>query len=378
VATSATASTIPRLVDLQAQLQALLDGVLTPGPPDWQYPGEAANPPTGAILGVRVPGQPDLVLTTGINGLAGSAPLDAQGRFLTGAVSARFTTVVAMRLIEVSLLDADAPLSRWLADYPAADRITVGMLLDGTSGMPGLDAVAQAAVIPDPTRVWTLPEVLAEAAKFPATGEPGTAPIAGYGMSTIALAVIIEAVTGASLSENIARYITTPLHLNDTALDKPGPRPAGLQDGLLVLNNTVTAASSLPSSAFLSFGAPTSAMMSSARDLLTFNEAIAHATLLRRDTTAGVAYTADRLSGGVYVGRGAINGYCPCDTSTNPVTVRGIGMRGSENAEGSFTQVLTMPDGISVILHVDAAPTDDSAPVLIALREAVYTLVSGK
>jgi len=373
------ASGLPRLVDLQPRLQALLDGVLTSGPSDWQYPGEPANPPTGAILGVRVPGQPDLVLASGIDGQPGSAPLDAQGQFLTGAVSARFATVVAMRLIEDGLLDANSRLSTWLADYPAADRITVGMLLDGTSGMPGLDAVAQAAVTPDLTRVWTLREVLAEAAKFPATGQPGTAPIAGYGASTIALAFVIEAVTGASLSENISKYITTPLHLDDTALDMPGPRPAGLQDGLLVLNNTVTAASSLPSAAFLSFGGPISAMMSSARDLLTFNEAVATGSLLPSQMTASAeVYTADRLSGGVYVGRGAINGYCPCDPTTDPVTVRGIGMRGSDNAEGSFTQVLTMPDGISVVLHVNSTPTDDNARVLIALRESVYTLVSGR
>ncbi len=61
--------------------------------------------------------------------------------FGIGSVSKMFATVAIMQLVERGLVDIDAPLVRYLPSFRMADPrfadITVRMLLDHSSGLPG-------------------------------------------------------------------------------------------------------------------------------------------------------------------------------------------------------------------------------------------------
>src|SRR5262249_51500818 len=60
-------------------------------------------------------------------------------KFRLGSISKQFTATLILQLVEEGKLDLQAPISRYLPDYPATngDRITTHQLLNHTSGIPG-------------------------------------------------------------------------------------------------------------------------------------------------------------------------------------------------------------------------------------------------
>lgn len=375
--TSPTTVVGPDLVALEPQLRQLVEQSLA------ENPNNMPVPASGVILGVRVPGQPDLLIAVGADGLPGSAPLAANGRFLASFVSARFTTMVALRLIDLGRLDGAATLDKWVPEYPSAGEITVEMLLDASSGMPALDESLVELVLPDLERVWTPREVLAAAAALPPLSAPGTFDSVtngpGLGAANVALGFVIEGVTGDSLAAAVETYVTGPLGLQDSSVFDGGARPADLQEGVFAMpDGSVATMIALPNAAYMSFGFGQWGIVTTASDLLTFTESVATGTLLGPETTARTldfdpARAGQGPSGGrgFFVGRGLINGYCLCDAVAQPSDVRAIGFRGG--SVGSYTVGLYLPEGgITIALHANA---DGGAPE--SLQRALVDLLVG-
>lgn len=139
-------------------------------------------------------------------------------RFRIASVTKQFTAALVLQLWEEGLLDLDAPLTRALPGYPAAqgDRVTVHQLLSHTSGIPehvgaeGFDAVMRDPVAPA--------DFLALFSDRPLDFEPGSAyrySNSGY----VILGVLIERLTGQSYAEALQTRLLAPLGLTDTGYD---------------------------------------------------------------------------------------------------------------------------------------------------------------
>ena len=84
------------------------------------------------IAGVSVAGQP--VLTKAWGESMTGVPATYDMHFRNGSVAIAYLGVVTLQLQEKGVLSLDDKLAKWFPDYPKADRITLAMLLNATSG----------------------------------------------------------------------------------------------------------------------------------------------------------------------------------------------------------------------------------------------------
>jgi len=122
------------------------------------------------------------------------------------------TAAIVMRLVEEGRLSLDQTIEDALPDLPNADRITIRMLLDHSSGLADyLDSNAIYEII-DPQHAWTREEVLSF------VGEPRFAPGARHSYSNtnfVALGAILEHYGGTGIEEQFDALFSTPLSLRD-------------------------------------------------------------------------------------------------------------------------------------------------------------------
>src|SRR5438045_9252375 len=95
-----------------------------------------------AFSGVVLVGKGDDVI---INKAFGNAnyefgvPNTPDTRFQAGSISKRFTFVVVMHLVNEKKLALSDTLSKWVPDFPSADKITIAHLLNHHSGIQDSD-----------------------------------------------------------------------------------------------------------------------------------------------------------------------------------------------------------------------------------------------
>ena len=219
--TGSVAAGSDRRVDpaLAGELQQVLDDALRD--PDIRAPG--------AILHVQ---SPRLGTWTGVAGRGRVAPAERMrpgDRVRAGSIAKPWVAAVVLQLAERGRLSLDAPLPRVLpagvtGRFPNAAHITVRMLLGHRSGIPEWDTPLMDIVIAHHlAKVWTTEEKLDLAAAQPPVFAPGT----GYGYSNTdynLLGLIIEAVTGRSWRDEVARRVISRLGLTRTYLPPSGHR----------------------------------------------------------------------------------------------------------------------------------------------------------
>lgn len=99
------------------------------------------------VVGVVKDGE--LVLTRGYGraDIERDSPIDADTKFKIGSLTQTFTAVAVLQLRDRGLVDLDAPVRKYIPDYPAlGNRITVRHLLTHTSGIPSYTDAAVFAV----------------------------------------------------------------------------------------------------------------------------------------------------------------------------------------------------------------------------------------
>src|SRR5262245_14690878 len=178
---------------LATTIQDIVDASLAPGAINWNCCG-VDLPPTGAIVGVRIPGRPDILIAAGTN-LDGSA-LDPTASFSTASLGHSIVDELGRKLVAGGTLDPDATIDAWLPESPNADRITVEMLIDATHGWGNYDDILGDNVIADLTRRWTAGEAVATLKDVAPQAEPGTFVGGSVGTGMLALGYIVEQVTG--------------------------------------------------------------------------------------------------------------------------------------------------------------------------------------
>ncbi len=354
-------------------VQGILDRSLEPDAIDWACCGVDA-PATGVSVAVRIPGHDDLVLAAGEH--VDGTPFDPNGSFATGSLGTTLVETIAWQLADEGLLDLTATVDTWLPAQQNADRVTLQMLLDGTSGWDGWAGVDTPLIVADFERHWTLGEMLDTTADIAPLHDPGTFDNEGIDRGMAALAYVIEEVTGQSIAELIAERITEPLGLDDTFMQDGANQPARYQHGVFSFEGQRVDTSMYPNVSYYTYYGPIRAAVSNTTDLLDLLDAFDTGELFTAERVPGPEhFLGARIFDGSVHGYGLpFNGYCPCESAGagNGLDVATIGRQPSSVGQSLF--MLRYPDGVSIVLHFnsgDEADRDDTRAVVEAIHAAV-------
>jgi D-alanyl-D-alanine carboxypeptidase len=216
----------------------------------------------------------------GVADAESGAPMTSRHRFLIGSVSKTFVAAVVLQLVEEGALALDEEVG------PIAEGVTLRQLLNHTSGLPDYYADFDSLIAPyradrgykpDLTPRGALELVHARPRLFP----PG----AGWeysGGNYLALGLIVEEATGATLREELKRRIAEPLGLEGTDLrDRAGLARAYLQPGNPVFPDAGEGLDDVTDIELFGWGA--GEMVSTARDVARFLQALLGGELLTPD-----------------------------------------------------------------------------------------------
>ena len=198
-------------------------------------------------------------------------PHTADTRFRLGSITKQFTAALILQLVDEGKVDLQAPLSRYVPEYPAkvADRVTVHHLLTHTSGIQSYTSMEGFFEnrSRDPYKPVDFLKVFAEE---PLTFEPGAKFLynnSGYFL----LGVIIEKTTGMPYEEVLEERIFGPLGMAHSGYDQAAPliekRAEGYDALLVEYRNAPYLDMSIPYAA--------GSLYSTVEDLYTWDRALA-------------------------------------------------------------------------------------------------------
>ncbi len=165
----------------------------------------------------------EFIYTVGKADLVTKEEMTAAHSFKIASVTKTMVTTVICQLIDEDLLTFDTPLARFFPDLPEADRITIEMLGNMTSGyfdylddeefLDNFDNVPNFTATPE--------EIVQVGISHPLEYSPGT----GFNYSntnTVLLGMIIEKITGNSLETELNNRLFSPLGLTRTGAPASG------------------------------------------------------------------------------------------------------------------------------------------------------------
>lgn len=210
---------------------------------------------------------------------ASGAPVTAATRFNLGSTGKLFTTVTVMQLVEQGRLDLDAPIGRYLPDWPVTavrEKVTARQLLLHTSGLGSYWGEAFTA---RRASLRTLDDHLPLLAIEP-DFEPGSA-VKYSNIGFMLLGLIVEAISGESYYDYVARHLFEPAGMRDSgyfAVD-------GLAEGVAVPHRGGNGdARDTPYPMPEPRGGAAGGGYSTPRDLWRFHRALTDGTLLKPET----------------------------------------------------------------------------------------------
>lgn len=188
--------------------------------------------------------------------------------FRIGSVTKTFVSARVLLLVESGEVALDDPLEKYVPGFPNGAAITVRQVMNHTSGIFNYtdDPTWQMQVNMDPAHVWKPADLVAVAAANP----PYFAPGMGWTYSNtdyILLGELIENVTKNHVGAEIRSKLLDPLHLDHTSFDGEEPVKGTLAHGYQGNFDVTTLIDP-------SFAWAAGAMVSSAADLLAWEEAL--------------------------------------------------------------------------------------------------------
>jgi len=120
--------------------------------------------------------------------------------FRIASLTKPFTEVLLGRLVEQEKLALDAPLSRYLPDFPQGDSITIDMLRLHSAGIPSMNSIPYDEEASAPN---TLDSLVRRIARTPLDFPPGSRRRYSNGGYAV-LAAVIEKVTGQRYADALA------------------------------------------------------------------------------------------------------------------------------------------------------------------------------
>ena len=177
------------------------------------------------LAGVAFDARPLLVQAWG-ESMTG-VPATPDMHFRNGAVAIAYMGTVLLQLHDKGVLSLDDTLSKWFPDYPKADRVTLKMLINGTSGYAAYvtDESFIQRLYAYPFRRWTPDELIAIALNRPMPCDPGTCWSYAH-TNFVILGKVLEKATGRPLQELIGDGILEATFAQRYAKRDDGHHPA--------------------------------------------------------------------------------------------------------------------------------------------------------
>ena len=283
-----------------------------------QYTAKSSAP--GSVIGVKKYQEEEWIGAYGTSNLEYQTPMTVCTPFRTGSVTKIFTAVIVMQLYDEGLIELTTPVTEVLPEIkneiPEAEHITVQQLLNHTSGLrqPTDDDVSyQLTVINNPDYIGSLDargrleKYIYGQSLMNSPGEDSYYSNAGYWL----LQLMVEKITGKTLQQNVEERITDPLGLDHTYLEKrTDPQVSRGYNFTGNLLKDVTIWDSADSD-----GDPAAGVISNARDLLVFGEALFKGGLVSDTSLALMKVTTSFPSCGGDCGYGL--GFESWDTGQN-------------------------------------------------------------
>ena len=261
---------------------------------------DAAGP--GAAVLVAKSGQVVFRAARGRADIELAAALEPRHVFRIGSITKTLTATTILKLVSTGNLSLDAPLSRFLPDYPNGTNISIAQLLDHTAGVSDAwDA--------NPAGAMTTAELVRRIEQQPADFPPGSDwrySNSGY----ILLGAIIEKVTGNPWCVAMRDSLLVPLEMTHSGCYRDNELvPARVEGYSVDERGTVVRAP------WISMTGPgaAGALSSTADDLFRFMHALATgrvlpANLYRQMTTAKATSSGQAVSYGYGVMLGTVRG----------------------------------------------------------------------
>ncbi|HVR12291.1 MAG TPA: serine hydrolase domain-containing protein [Gaiellaceae bacterium] len=224
----------------------------------------------------------------GVADAESGAPMTTEHRFLIGSVSKTFVAAVVLQLVGEGALALDEEVG------PIAEGVTLRQLLNHTSGLPDYYADFDSLIAPYRADRGHKPNLTPRAALELVHARPRLFPPgAGWeysGGNYLALGLLVEEATGATLREELKRRVTEPLGLEGTDLgDRAGLARAYLQPGNPVFPDPGEGLDDVTDVELFGWGA--GEMISTARDVARFLQALLGGELLTPDVRAELLTT---------------------------------------------------------------------------------------
>jgi CubicO group peptidase (beta-lactamase class C family) len=147
-------------------------------------------------------------------------PANLRMHFRIGSIAIPYVIDLLLQLQDKGRLSLDDPVSKWLPDVPNADRVTLRMLANSTSGyadwiQENPDFVN--ALFADVFRQWQTSELLEIALARPRVCQPGTCFHYAH-TNFIILGMVIQNITGKPMEKLLRTRVLRPLGLRNTRI----------------------------------------------------------------------------------------------------------------------------------------------------------------
>lgn len=339
----------------------------------WDADGVAV-PPTAAVAAVRVPGREDVVVGVGAD-VDGTAA-DVEAPFPVAGLAESFVRTIAFQLIDQGTLDPTLTVDRWIPSLPNSDRVTVQMLIDGTTGWGDYGPIDPDPILADLSRSWSLREVVEQRAPvIEVVAEPGTRTDT-HGSNESVLGLVLEEVGGRPLAELVRDRVSEPAGLDGTGLLE-GAVPTGYRHGLFAFNGAPLDTSAFDGTSFVTWNRASTSAVSTPTDLLDLLDAWESGELFTTDRIPMPSRYTPEPAGNptleYHAGVGVpFNGFCPCTEVKGGIEPTAYGR--IVRSLGTLTYVLHYGDGLSVVMNVNS---DGAEPAeLLGVVEELHDLAA--
>lgn len=221
---------------------------------------------------------------------SGKSPITADTPMFLASAGKMFTAVSVLQLVDAGKIDLDAPLGRYLTDYPNAEtaRVTVRQLLEHRGGTGDIGILGQEDGA-NREHVRTIADIIALNGNRPPDFPPGTkADYSNYGF--VLLGAIVERVSGESYYDYVAEHVFKPAGMLNAGFPDL-EHLDGVAEGYTTFYGKVPEL--VPNRDVLPWrGSPAGGGVASANDMLKFFNAmksgkLLSAKMLKLATTAG-------------------------------------------------------------------------------------------
>lgn len=244
---------------------------------------------SGAIVGVWAPWAGSITAGVGTTEPGGATKMDPSMVYRIADTTRPMTCTVLLELVDEGKIKLSDKVQETLPQIQGIEGITFQQLCENTAGLGSYTPALNAQFVTNPTRNWSMAEILANGL---ASGSR-TAPGALFGSSDtgyILLGMALQELTGQSWQSLYDHYVFAPLGMSKssfpdaTTIDLPGAHPNGymtprLPDGTYQCDTPSDESQLSPSMVWTAGG-----VVSSVDDVRKFTQSFASGSLLNDST----------------------------------------------------------------------------------------------